>query len=471
MLTIFANIRINSKERLKNLIQSYNLMAGISDDWLINIRGRYRKKAINYLKPRLKNKAIYFNLLDETRGWMTNSLDMIDEAKYNYLLVWNEDHANTAPVDIYPKILKEMGENDVEYMIYSWWLFGEIRERFNNQKIKIGKYIDTILLTRRIWENMKKDGYGHYIISMVAIFRKDLLRKFLKMDSRKLSVKISHGFMFLLKMGQNLNLDFDFNKVYGSINKALSYRLARYPKDTPFELEKDPERTDILPIKIALPKRELFACIDDDSGTLDYQLNKRRNIKQNSKMASTKVSNKVRMIITEVQQVLNTLNDREVRNLVLAILKAEKIVCYGAGRVGMTTRAFSMRLKHLGKEAYFLGESNVPNIGKKDLLIVASGSGETRSVYDMVLIAKDHDVKVVLITGNPGSTMGKLSDLIVNIKAPSKIKVLNGFKSRQPMTTLNEQCLWLFFDLVVLELMEKMRVEEKDMWNKHSVLE
>jgi hypothetical protein len=48
-----------------------------------------------------------------------------------------------------------------------------------------------------------------------------------------------------------------------------------------------------------------------------------------------------------------------------------------------------------------------------------------------------------------------LADTIVQIKAPSKTKPVEGFTSIQPMTTLNEQCLWLFFDAMVLEIMQK----------------
>jgi D-arabinose 5-phosphate isomerase GutQ len=39
------------------------------------------------------------------------------------------------------------------------------------------------------------------------------------------------------------------------------------------------------------------------------------------------------------------------------------------------------------------------------------------------------------------------------------------------MTTLNEQCLGIFFDAVVLLLMEKMNETHDTMWARHSNLE
>ncbi|MFZ3069234.1 MAG: 6-phospho-3-hexuloisomerase [Microgenomates group bacterium] len=183
------------------------------------------------------------------------------------------------------------------------------------------------------------------------------------------------------------------------------------------------------------------------------------------------ISSYIKRILREIDTVLDSLNNKEIKQLVASILKADKIVLCGAGRVGMATRGFGMRLGHLGLNAYTLGDSTVPSIGKGDLFIVSSGSGETQTIYDLVLIAKKNKAKVLLVTGDPKSRIGKLADIIVQIKAPSKTKSVDGFSSIQPMTTLNEQCLGIFYDAVVLELMEKMKETHETMWKRHSNLE
>jgi len=43
--------------------------------------------------------------------------------------------------------------------------------------------------------------------------------------------------------------------------------------------------------------------------------------------------------------------------------------------------------------------------------------------------------------------------------------------SVQPMTTLNEQCLGIFFDAVVLQMMRQMDETHDTMWARHSNLE
>ncbi|MCX6784666.1 MAG: SIS domain-containing protein, partial [Candidatus Komeilibacteria bacterium] len=134
-------------------------------------------------------------------------------------------------------------------------------------------------------------------------------------------------------------------------------------------------------------------------------------------------------------------------------------------------RAFGMRLAHLGFQAYSLGDSNVPSIGPGDMLLAASGSGETQTTFDIVEVAKKNKAYIALITGNRDSRMGHDADAIVELRAPSKVKQVDGFSSIQPMTTLNEQCLFIFFDAVVLRLMEELKENHDKMWSRHSNLE
>lgn len=183
------------------------------------------------------------------------------------------------------------------------------------------------------------------------------------------------------------------------------------------------------------------------------------------------ISEKIETIIEEIRFVLTKVDNKQVNNLVKAILKAKKIVVCGAGRTGMATKAFGMRLSHLGISAFSHGDSNLSSIGRGDLLLVSSGSGETQTILDLVKIANKNGAKIALVTGNPRSRMGELANVIVQIKAPSKTKSLRSFKSVQPMTTLNEQCLWIFYDALVLKLMKSMGENNTTMKKRHSNLE
>lgn len=182
-------------------------------------------------------------------------------------------------------------------------------------------------------------------------------------------------------------------------------------------------------------------------------------------------SSDYKAVLKEIDFVLSKISQDEVDFLVTEIRSARRIVVVGAGRVGLAARGFAMRLGHLGLSAFALGDMTVPGVGDGDLLLVASGSGETQTIVDIVEIAKKNGTKIALITGNPDSRMGKLADVIVKVIAPSKTKLIDGFSSIQPMTTLNEQCLGIFFDTVVLQLMNTMNESHDTMWERHSNLE
>ncbi|MDO8657565.1 MAG: 6-phospho-3-hexuloisomerase [Candidatus Levybacteria bacterium] len=186
------------------------------------------------------------------------------------------------------------------------------------------------------------------------------------------------------------------------------------------------------------------------------------------------IKNNVAIILKEINAVLKNVDEYQVDLAIKEILKARSIVLCGAGRMGLMTRAFAMRLGHLGLKAYFLGDSTVPAIGKKDLLIVCSGSGETQTIYDMALIGKKCGSRILLVTSyidHYKSRIAKIADTVVVINAPSKTKKIKGLVSIQPMTTLYEQCLLIFLDALVLLLMKKSGQSFEDMFCRHSKLE
>ena len=124
------------------------------------------------------------------------------------------------------------------------------------------------------------------------------------------------------------------------------------------------------------------------------------------------MQNNIQLILGEIDSVLKQIDESEVKQFIKEIRSAKNIVCTGAGRVGMAIRGFTMRLGHLGFSAYMVGDATVPSVGAGDLLLVASGSGETQTIVDLVTIAKKNGCRIALVTGNPLSRMGQLSAVV-----------------------------------------------------------
>ncbi len=177
-------------------------------------------------------------------------------------------------------------------------------------------------------------------------------------------------------------------------------------------------------------------------------------------------------VLSEIRNVLGTINTNSVWQLVNAIMEANRIVLCAGGRMGIVSSTFAMRLAHLGFQCHMFDEPTTPGVGEDDLLIFSSGSGETQTIYDVLVLAKEAGVRIALITARPESRMGQLADLIVQFSAPSKSGAKAGAPSTiQPMTTMTEQSLLILFDIMVLMLMEATHQTSEDLWSRHRNLE
>ncbi|MCK4925032.1 MAG: SIS domain-containing protein, partial [Spirochaetes bacterium] len=103
-------------------------------------------------------------------------------------------------------------------------------------------------------------------------------------------------------------------------------------------------------------------------------------------------------VLEEIALTLVDLTDREPELLLDMMQRAEKIFCAGSGRSGLVMRTFAMRLMHMSLQSFVAGETTTPGIGKRDLLIIGSGSGETEGLLVMAQRARQVGAQVALVT-------------------------------------------------------------------------
>ena len=176
-------------------------------------------------------------------------------------------------------------------------------------------------------------------------------------------------------------------------------------------------------------------------------------------------------VLEELNHSVQYITDADAESLVQAIRSANKVFVAGAGRSGFMGKSFAMRMMHMGIDSYVVGETVTANIAENDLLIIASGSGETKSLVSMAEKAIAYGAKVVVVTINPESTIGKLADIVVKIPGSPKNQEDSEYKTIQPMASLFEQTLLLFFDSLILRYMELEGLTSSSMFSKHANLE
>jgi 6-phospho-3-hexuloisomerase len=176
-------------------------------------------------------------------------------------------------------------------------------------------------------------------------------------------------------------------------------------------------------------------------------------------------------VCEELTCALDKVDEREVEVFIDSLLRANKLFVMGVGRVMLMMRAFAQRLKHLGLDSYVVGETTIPAIGEGDLLVAASGSGETLTTVTIMGLAKKHQAKVALITASPQSAAKEISDVSVRIPCSTKLHLPGEIPSKQPMTSLFEQCLLIFCDSLAMMLQGKLNISEEKLWEVHANLE
>ena len=127
----------------------------------------------------------------------------------------------------------------------------------------------------------------------------------------------------------------------------------------------------------------------------------------------------VSSVAGELANCLAGVSAEQVEQAVQVIDSAERVFLAGAGRSALAVRGFAMRLMHLGKTVHIVGDATTPGIGKGDLLIIGSGSGRTASLLDAATTAHKLGATIVLVTIDPLSPTGELTDAVVQIPAPS----------------------------------------------------
>lgn len=176
-------------------------------------------------------------------------------------------------------------------------------------------------------------------------------------------------------------------------------------------------------------------------------------------------------ILNELNRSLDLIADEEAEKLVNGILESKKVFVAGAGRSGFMAKSFAMRMMHMGIDSYVIGETVTPNYEKEDILIIGSGSGETKSLVSMAEKAKGIGGKIAAVTIFPKSTIGQLADMTIKLPGSPKDQSENDYQTIQPMGSLFEQTLLLFYEAVILRFMEKKGLDTNKMYGKHANLE
>lgn len=178
-----------------------------------------------------------------------------------------------------------------------------------------------------------------------------------------------------------------------------------------------------------------------------------------------------RIILSECERALNAIDAQQSAALIHEIVTASKVYFIGVGRVMLSLEAICKRMAHLGISAHCVGEINEPAMTNEDLLIVASGSGESIIPKAITAKAKSFGARVAWIGSNSQSSIAAMADVKVRIPVQTKLKLADELTSVQPLTSLFEQALLLFGDAIAMDIVREKKLDLDSLWECHANLE
>lgn len=165
-------------------------------------------------------------------------------------------------------------------------------------------------------------------------------------------------------------------------------------------------------------------------------------------------------ILTEHRRVFEKIDQVNMREFIDEVKNHNRIFLIGVGREGMATRAFAMRLMHMGKEIHWIWDDTAPSIGEGDLLIATLGDGGIGHINYVCERAKETGARIYAVTGSPsGNTARNVADKVFFVPAAVYRGTDDVVPSFQPMGNLFEQCLLILFDIIVMTIV----AEEPDL--------
>lgn len=176
-------------------------------------------------------------------------------------------------------------------------------------------------------------------------------------------------------------------------------------------------------------------------------------------------------VTAELLGVLAAVDDGELAELERLVMAAPRVFVAGAGRSLLSMRALAMRLVHLGRTAFVVGETVTPAIGHGDLLLVASASGSTATLVAIAQRALAAGADVALLTARPHSPLASLAGHVVTVPAHTPKAESAGTASVQLGGSTFEQAVLVLGDSLVVNVARSEGVDDATLMARHANLE
>ena len=145
-----------------------------------------------------------------------------------------------------------------------------------------------------------------------------------------------------------------------------------------------------------------------------------------------------------------------------------KVVLSGMGKAGQIALNIATTFSSTGTPSVYLHPSEAQHgdlgiLQQNDILILLSNSGKTREVLELIELAKNlySNISIICITGKKDSPLANKSDIVLHTGGAEEICPLG------LTPTISTTLMTVIGDILVVELMKKIKFTKKDYSKRH----
>ena len=121
-----------------------------------------------------------------------------------------------------------------------------------------------------------------------------------------------------------------------------------------------------------------------------------------------------------IEQLVERIDEEFVQAVELILSSEGKVVVTGVGKSGIIGQKIASTLASTGTPAFFLHPTegihgDLGMLGKKDIVVAISNSGETDELSQILPLIKRYGNKLIALTGKANSTLARAGDVVLDV--------------------------------------------------------
>ena len=162
-----------------------------------------------------------------------------------------------------------------------------------------------------------------------------------------------------------------------------------------------------------------------------------------------------------IEQLIGRINEQFVQAVELILACEGKVVVTGVGKSGIIGQKIASTLASTGTPAFFLhstegSHGDLGMLGKKDIVVAISNSGETDELSQILPLIKRYGNKLIALTGKVKSTLARAGDVVLDVSVEEEACPLGLAPTASTTATL------AMGDALAVALLEKRGFKKED---------